>query len=301
MPVYHCRCSLIPSLPFWCLLQFAFPYRSLFWFCCYQHSRHLLFIPKDWFGAAICDRIVKPFCQKSCDNFHCGFFSSRTTWSLICFLESEPALILLLPTISLHVQCSEEPTQFCWTAAGVVFYPDLSFATYLLLAFHSIRATLLQLHSVSNRALNLSLPTFSLLFSCHWRQIQICFAVTGQVCFKNSALQLLSLCFPILSNYSTALFFGIRACFHPAVTSILLAFSLSLKTDTVLQGSWPGFALGLLYHYSFPFRILCLSSCLFITCFLVSEVAESLLLPVFSSFLLYPEGWIQFRKITISL
>jgi len=107
--------------------------------------------------------------------------------------------------------------------------------------------------------------------------------------------------FQILSNYSTALFSGIRACFDPAVTSIFLAFSLSLKTDTVLQGSWPGFAMGLLYHYSSPVCILCLSSCLFVTCFLVSEVAESLLLPAFSLFLHYPGGWIQFRKITISL
>jgi hypothetical protein len=97
------------------------------------------------------------------------------------------------------------------------------------------------------------------------------------------------------------MFSGIRACFDHAVTSIFLASSLSLKTDTVLQGSWPGFALGLLYHYSFPFCILCLSSCLFVTCFLVSEVAESLLLPAFSLFLPYPGGWIQFRKITISL
>lgn len=107
--------------------------------------------------------------------------------------------------------------------------------------------------------------------------------------------------FQILSNYSTALFSGIRARFDLAVTSILLAFSLSLKTDTVLQGSWPGFALGGLYHYSFPSGILCLSSCLFVACFLVSEVAESPLLPAFSLFLHYPEGWIQFRKITISL
>lgn len=170
----------------------------------------------------------------------------------------------------------------------MVFHQDFSFATNFLLAFHSIRATLSQLHSVSNLFLILLLPAFSLLFPCHWRQIQICFAVTGQVCFKNSALQLFSLCFPILSNYSTALFSGIRACFVPAVTSIFLAFSLSLKTDTVLQGSWPGFALGLLYHYNSPFSILCLSSCLFVTCFLVSEVAESLLLPAFSLFFFTP-------------
>lgn len=59
----------------------------------------------------------------------------------------------------------------------------------------------------------------------------------------DSVLQLLPFSFPILSNYSTALFSGIKSCFDPAVTSIFSTFSLSLKTDTVPQCSWPYFPL----------------------------------------------------------
>ena len=111
-------------------------------------------------------------------------------------------------------------------------------------------------------------------------------------------MQLFPFSFPILSNYSTSLFPGIKSCFDLAVTSIFATFFLSLKTDTVPQISWPYFPL--VFCIAAVFRRFHACRAAFSPfCFLVSEHPEILLLPAFSFYVPCPERPIQFRKIAI--